>query len=294
MFQIGFDIGGTNIKAGAVDDQLNVLIEISRPFPKGKSYDQVLLLMGEMITDILDGIQAKIQDIAFIGIAVPGSLDSKNEEVINAHNLGFHHVPLKKAMEEMMEGIPVFLANDGNAAALGELHKGSFFGCSTAVLLTLGTGVGGGIILGGKLFNGGLGHGVELGHMRLVHKGELCTCGNAGCIETVCSAAFFQRRQVEAKALFEQAKAGDPKSLEIFDEYVYYLSDALVSIAVLLDPEVIALGGGISQAGEFLFTPLRKAVKEKSFFEFPHKIVSAQLGNRAGFIGAAMLGMENT
>lgn len=292
MLHVGFDIGGTNIKAGLVDDELNILTESNKPFPRGAENKVAIDIMEEMIFDMIKHTGNQIENIVSIGIAVPGSLDPKNEIVINAHNLGFHNLELKKIFEGRFPGIPVFLANDANAAALGELHMGAFKGCKTAVLFTLGTGVGGGIILGGKLFNGGMGHGVELGHVRLVHNGALCTCGNYGCIETVCSAMFFERKGLVAKEVVENAKAGDKEALEIFKEYVDYLSDAVVSIAVLLDPEVIAIGGGISQAGNFLFDSLRKKVTEKSFFKYPHKVVPAQLGNKAGFIGAAMLKKE--
>lgn len=292
MIQVGFDIGGTNLKAGLVDDEGNILSEVVKPFPRGQSHILVLDIMEEMVEELLLGANRNMGEVRSIGIAVPGSLDTQNEKVIHAHNLGFHDLPLKQLCQERWQDIPVFLANDANAAALGELHKGAFVGCKTAVLFTLGTGVGGGMILGGKLFNGGMGHGVELGHVRLVHNGPLCTCGNHGCIETVCSAMFFESRGFVAKEVIDEAKSGNAEAVKLFQEYLGYLSDAIVSIAVLLDPEVIALGGGISQAGDFLFEPLRKLVEEKSFFKFPHKVVPTILGNRAGIVGAAMLCKE--
>ena len=292
MIQIGFDIGGTNIKAGVVDNQFNILSENTRPFPRGENHKVVLDVMKGMVSELLSLAKFNNEDISSIGVAVPGTLDPNNETVLHAYNLGFHHLPLKTLLEEKFPGIPVFLSNDANAAALGELYKGAFVGCKTAILFTLGTGVGGGLILCGKLFNGGMGHGVELGHMRLIHDGPLCTCGNSGCIETVCSAKFFENQGLEAKEVIDKAKAGDKRALEIFNEYLGYLSDAIVSVSMLLDPEVIALGGGISQAGDFLFDPIRKLVQKKSFFNFPHKIVPTELGNKAGFIGAAILGNE--
>lgn len=293
MIQIGFDIGGTNIKAGVVDDQSNVLAENTRLFPRGENHEAVLETMEKMVFELLSLVKSKYEEISSIGVAVPGTLDTNNETVLHAYNLGFHNLPLKALLEEKFPGVPVFLANDANAAALGELYKGAFVGCKTAVLFTLGTGVGGGLILGGKLFNGGMGHGIELGHVRLIHDGPLCTCGNRGCLETVCSAKFFENQGLTAKGVIDKAKAGDKPSLEIFNEYLGYLSDAIVSVSMLLDPEVIALGGGISQAGDFLFEPLRKLVEEKSFFKFPHKTVPTELGNKAGLVGAAMLGKEN-
>jgi glucokinase len=292
MIQIGFDIGGTNIKAGAMDDQLNILAENVRPFPRGKNHEVVIDIMKGMVSELLSIAECGYNDISSIGVAVPGTLDTTNEIVIHAYNLGFHNLPLKILLEEKFSDTPVFLMNDANAAALAELRKGTFIGCNTAVLLTLGTGVGGGIILGGKLFNGGLGHGVELGHMRLIHNGPLCSCGNFGCIETVCSAKFFENKGLDVKETIDKAKAGDKQSNEIFTEYLGYLSDAIVSIAMLLDPETVALGGGISEAGDFIFDPLKKLVEAKSFYKFPHNIVPTKLGNKAGFIGAAILGKE--
>ena len=293
MIQIGFDIGGTLIKAGIVDDQGNVLGETVRIFPGTENKDQVPAIIEEMASEMLTQTGYKREDVRSLGIAVPGSLDNHNEMVLHAYNLGFHQYPLKKLVAERFPKTPVFLVNDGNAATLGELHIGALKGCNTGVLITLGTGVGGGLVLGGRLFNGGMGHGVELGHMRLVHQGLLCTCGNHGCVETVCSAAYFRNRGFEPKQLIDLGKAGDQAALEIFSEYLEYLSDAMVSIAMLLDPEVIAIGGGISQAGDFLFEPLRKLIEEKSFFKYPHRIVPAKLGNKAGFIGASLLGKNN-
>lgn len=293
MIQIGFDIGGTNIKAGVLDDQYNVLAEDTRPFPRGENYEVVLETMEEMVFQLLTLAKAKYEEISTIGVAVPGTLDANNEIVIHAYNIGFHNLPLKTLLEKKFTGIPLFLANDANTAALGELYNGAFVGCKTAALITLGTGIGGGLILCGKLFNGGMGHGVELGHMRLIHDGPLCTCGNRGCVETVCSAKFFEDQGLTPKGVMDKAKDGDKPSLEIFNEYLGYLSDAIISVLMLLDPEVVALGGGISEAGDFLFDPLRKLVEEKSYFKFPHKIIPTILGNKAGFIGAAMLSREN-
>jgi glucokinase len=161
--------------------------------------------------------------------------------------------------------------------------------------LTLGTGVGGGLILGGKMFNGGLGHGVELGHMCLQFGGPLCTCGNLGCVETLCNAPWLIRQSsqaTDAKMVIDAAKEGDVAAKNIFDRYVDQLSSAIVSCTNLLDPEVVALGGGVSLAGEFLFAPLREQVLRKSFFHHPYKIVPATLGNDAGIIGAAMLAIN--
>ena len=311
MLQVGFDIGGTNIAAGVVDDEMRIVARRSVPFPTGKPYTHAIALMKDIVEELALELHVESRQFQSIGIVVPGSIDPKCERVLHAYNLQFHDVPLKKAMQEEYPEVPVYLANDANGAALAELHAGAFRGCKTAVLLTLGTGIGGGLILGGKMFNGGLGHGVELGHMVLVHGGPLCTCGVHGCIEAVCTSTWLIQQgrrsiidypnamiyteaggdltKVTAKLVIDCAKAGDAIACDIFERYVDQLGSAITSCINLLDPEIIALGGGVSHAGEFLFAPVRQNVRKKCFFEEIGAIMPAQLGNDAGIVGAAML-----
>ncbi len=313
MLQVGFDVGGTNIAVGVVDDNKKIIVRRSVPFPTGSPSRQTAALMAALVEDMARELKVPVGTFASVGIAVPGSIDPACENVINAYNLQFHNVPLRALVSEYLDaGVPVYLANDANAAALAELHAGAFVGKETAVLITLGTGVGGGVILGGRMFNGGLGHGVELGHMILSHDGPLCTCGTRGCIEASCTATWLVQqgrravvdyhtskittdaegnlRNVTAKMVVDCAKDGDTIALDIFERYVDQLGSALCSIIVLLDPEVIAIGGGVSHAGDFLFEPLRENVRRKCFFKEYGEIVPAVLGNDAGIIGAAMLG----
>ncbi len=311
MVQIGFDIGGTKIAAGAVNEQNKIIARREVPFPTGTSYKLIAELMAAMCEELLKTAKLPFSELQSIGISIPGDIDEASGMIINAHNLQFHNVPIRKAMEEYYGDVPIFVANDANAAALAELYAGAFRGCKTAVLLTLGTGVGGGVILDGKIFNGGQGHGVELGHMMLEQNGPLCSCGNKGCVETLCAATWIIQQgrkaiieyplsliysradgdmeKINARLVIDCAREGDAVAKDIFDRYVDQLSSAIVSCANLLDPEVIALGGGVSGAGEFLLKPLREKVKEKSYFDFPYKIVAAELGTNAGIIGAAML-----
>jgi glucokinase len=313
MFRIGLDIGGTNIVSGVVDNSNKIISRRQILFPKGQPYSVFIGLIVNLIKEQSKELRIQVSDYKSIGICVPGSINREKGTVINAYNLEFHNVPMIEAMKTHFTDIPVFLENDANAATLAELNVGALRGYKTAVLFTIGTGIGGGIILGGKLFNGGMDHGVEPGHMIIDHNGPLCTCGNRGCIETLCSGSWLikqgqeaivkypqsriyrktqgNREQVTGKLVIDCAKEGDEVAEDIFYRYVNQLSLAVVSCANLLDPEVIALGGGISKAGEFLFQPLRKLVREKSFFRFPYKIVPAELENDAGVIGAAMLGM---
>lgn len=298
MLQIGFDVGGSHIAAGMVDEEKKIIARREIPFPTGEPYEKLIGRMAQMVLELCAECQIEVRQLDSIGLCVPGQIEETEGVVIHAHNLQLYNVPIKQELNKQFPGIPIFLANDANAAALAELHAGAFRGCKTAALLTLGTGVGGGLILGGKMFNGGLGHGVELGHMCLDLNGPLCTCGNRGCVETLCTATWLiqegregleNKDQMTAKVVIDAAKAGDVRAKEIFDRYVDQLSSAIVSITNLLDPEVVALGGGVSLAGDFLYEPLRELVRQKSFFNYPHKIVPAELGNDAGIIGAAML-----
>ena len=170
MYQIGIDIGGTNIKIGLLDEALELTAEASIPFPHTTAADMAKKIRAAVVS-LLEAQSASLSDVASLGAVVPGSIDASGETVLDAHNLDFHKVPLRKLLQEQFPGIPVYIANDANGAALAELYKGAFTGCKTGVLLTLGTGLGGGIILNGKMFNGGMNHGVELGHAYLVDGG---------------------------------------------------------------------------------------------------------------------------
>ena len=310
MYQIGVDIGGTNIKVGLVNETMELVQTCSVRFPHDGA--RSVVKTSEETVDFLLRQQAIARkDVESVGIVVPGSIDQKGERVIDAYNLGFHDVPLKALAQEAFGEIPVYLANDANGAALAELYAGAFRGCKTAVLFTLGTGLGGGIILNGHMFNGGMNQGVELGHMYLVNGGEHCTCGNDGCMEAYCAASALARdgkrameqhpesliaaraggspENVDAKLVIDCAKEGDKTAKAVFDQYTDSLSSACASIYNLLDPEVIAIGGGVCGAGEFLFAPLREKTTGKCFYKTHGKLVPAELGNDAGMIGAAML-----
>ena len=279
MYQIGIDIGGTNVKIGLLNEALELCAEISIPFPHTTAEDmaaQIRAAVGPM----LQARGAALSDVESLGAVVPGSIDAAGETVVDAHNLNFHNVPLRKILSDAFPGIPVYIANDANGAALAELYTGAFVGCKTGVLLTLGTGLGGGIILNGKMFNGGMNHGVELGHAYLVDGGEPCTCGNLGCMEAYCAASALTRdgrRAMQAhpesmlaeqtggdpgkitpKLVTDCAKAGDAAAKAVFDTYIEHLSSACASVYNILDPEVLAIGGGLSAAGPFLFDPLQE------------------------------------
>ena len=305
-YQIGIDIGGTSIKFGIVDEHLQIVRRSAIPFQCIGGEAVAAMIRQEVCA--LMAQEPEIKQVGSIGVVVPGSLDPTQSVVLDAHNLDFHNVPFRAQLQAQFPDTPVYLANDADGAALAELGRGAFVGCKTAVLLTLGTGVGGGVILNGSLFSGGGRRGAELGHMTLVSGGEPCTCGNLGCVEAYCSATALIRDGIRAakadpesllaqgdidtmtaKHVIDCAKQGDKTAKAVFDRYVDHLAAACISVVHILDPEVIAIGGGVSHAGEYLFEPLRKLTLEKCFFSDHGAIVPAVMGNDAGIIGAAML-----
>ena len=311
MYQIGVDIGGTNIKLGLVDEELSLAARTSVPFPHAGA-DAAADVIRAAADDVLRQVGASDKDVQSVGIILPGSLDAECRTVLDAYNLDFHNVPFRDLIERRFPGMPVYMANDADGAALAELYCGALRGCKTGVLITLGTGLGGGTILNGRLFTGGMHHGSELGHIYLVEGGEACTCGNQGCAEAYCSASALAREgaramqarpdsllaeksggrveAVDAKLVVDCARAGDETATNVFSAYLRHLASACASIFNLLDPEVLAIGGGLSGAGDLLFAPLQELVNERCFYHAAHgALVPAQLGNDAGMIGAAML-----
>ena len=309
-YSIGFDIGGSHI-AGALFDGADELARLERPYPKGEPEKAPALIAG--MTKALEASLGAGQSISYIGIAVPGSLSRDKRRILNAYNLGFEDTPLPELIENELGGrINVLMANDADAAAWAEYCCGALRGYENCLLITLGTGVGGGVILNGALFTGGMGNGVELGHMIIDRlAGPVCSCGVSGCVEARCSATAIIRRaresiaknehsliygacggdaqRIDAKLVIDAAKRGDGEAMAIFNDYVDALGSGIASIINTLDPMAIAIGGGVSGAGEFLLEPVRKNVEKKSFYKEHAAIVKAKLGNDAGIVGAALL-----
>ncbi len=305
MYRFGVDIGGTNIAFGIIDDEYRIIYKSSVRFPHS-SPEGVAGLINELYHASCKNSNIPCSQFECIGLCVPGSIDKHGETVINAYNLDFHQVPLKRMVEEQT-GIHVQLANDADAATLAEHRFGALKAKTNAILVTIGTGIGGGIILNGKLFHGGKGNGIELGHMVMDIHGEKCTCGRNGCVETLCSASYLNKRakelcwqcrgamgnysvdSVDGKALIHEAMNGDNACIAVWTEYVNNLSEAFASYINLYDPECIAIGGGISGAGEFLIKPLSRLTAQKCFFkDNPPEILCAKLGNDAGILGSVI------
>lgn len=292
---IGIDVGGTNIKTGIVDENGAIIDESSIPTGADRPQDVVL---NDIITSVRKLLnESGISPIA-AGIGTPGSIDSEKGIVIRNYNLNWKDFAIAPALSEALK-IPTTLENDADAAALGEVVAGSAKGAKSAMIITLGTGVGSGYVVDGKIVRG-----CEFGHMVIAHNGLPCTCGRKGCFESYCSATGLIKRTKEAgitepdgtvngRTVFDAADKGNATAQRLIEEYVDYLACGLTNLANGLQPEVISLGGGIAKQGERILSPLREKVRRELFggFTMP-KIVSCTLGYKAGLIGAAMAGRQ--
>ena len=313
MMYIGLDVGGTTFKAGVVNDKGEILCKDAFPTMIELPYQQIIENMAKLCRKVAADAGVDMRDIAAIGVGVPGICDQKTGIIPFCTNLGWHDIPFVEEMHKHID-LPVYVDNDATVAGLAESVAGVSAGSESSVFLTLGTGVGGGIVINGRPYSGAHGIGSEIGHMILRMDGEPCTCGNHGCFERYASATAIIREarkavaehpesaimakcggdpeKINAKIVIDSAKEGDPTAKAVFDGYVKGLANGIVSIIHLLDPEVILLGGGVSMAGEFLLDAVRAAVKPLVMFKtMPFaRIELASLGADAGIIGAAMLG----
>ena len=293
MLRFGYDIGGTNIAAGVIDEKNRLIAKDSVKFPRGEGTDAVIAACADLYRKILRDSLIAEEEIVGVGVAVPGSVSPETGVVIDAHNLGFHHTPLAAMLHEVLCK-DVYLINDADAATLAEHRIGSLSGTKTSMMITIGTGIGGGLIIDGELFRGGRGNGTEPGHMVLCNGGRLCSCGISGCAETYCSATRLCKDgaafgKTTAKEVIEAAKEGNEQAIALFHAYIDDLGSYIASIVNLLDPERIAIGGGVSGAGSFLLDPLRRDVERKCFFETCTELVVASAGNDAGIVGAGLI-----
>ncbi len=308
---IGIDVGGTKIAAGRVDDQGKILARARRSTP-AQSPDAIASAIAELIAEL-----STPQDAA-VGVACAGYIDRAGTTVLFSPNLAWRDEPLQ---ERICEGtdLPVVIENDANAAAYGEFVHGAGRDLQDMVMVTVGTGVGGGIVIGGKLFRGAYGIGGELGHMLLVPGGRLCGCGNRGCVEAygsgtaltrdarelVRSGAQFGRRlrdlcegdadKLTGAMVTDAALEGDVASIDLLAQIGNWLGEATASMASLLDPEGFVIGGGVAEAGDLLIEPMREAYARSLTGRGYRPVASfapAELGNDAGVIGAAALALK--
>lgn len=308
MYRIGIDLGGTNIAVGVVDGHHRIVAEASLPAGAHRPAEQVVADMCRAVELALDKAGLTPADCASIGVGTPGTCDPERGVVVRAYNLNWFDVPVC-AMLTAHFGLPARLSNDANCAALAETVAGAAVGCRNMMLITLGTGVGGGIIVDGRIVSGLGGAGGEPGHSLLVLDGEPCTCGRRGCWEVYASATALIRQGREAAAahptsllnrypeltgrdVFDAADAGDEAAQAVLERYYVYVAAGITDLVNILSPEMVLIGGGISRQGERLLRPIRRYVAANCFGgakRLQPVIQAAQLGNEAGIIGAAAL-----
>lgn len=306
-YAFGVDIGGTTVKIGLFDKEGTVLDKWEIPTVTENSGAAIL-------PDITESILAKMQekgiekaDVAGVGVGAPGAVDENGMMVGGAVNLGWSPFNLEKTFYDLLH-LPVKAANDANAAAYGEMWKGGGVGCANLVAVTLGTGIGGGIIVNGKLLVGAVGGGGEIGHIHVEdHESESCNCGKKGCVEQYASAtgivrlakrrlakdekpSVLRQGEISAKTVFDAVKAGDELAIEVSEKFGEYLGKMLAAVACVANPEVFVIGGGVSKAGDILISYVKPYFEKYVFSPCCNvRFTLAALGNDAGIYGAAGL-----
>lgn len=306
---IGIDLGGTNIAAGIVDENGNIICKGSVPTLRERGNDAIVADMAKLSLKLVEESGLKPSDIKAVGIGCPGTIDNERGVVVYSNNIVMKDYPLVAEFKKYLD-LPVNIENDANAAAYGEYiatasDKKSF------VLITLGTGVGGGIILDGKLWRGFNGAGAELGHTSIIMNGEPCTCGRRGCFEAYASVTALisqtkramaeypdslmnkiaeERGVVNGRTSFDCARMGDEVAIAVRDKYIEYIAEGVVNIINTIQPEVFVIGGGISREGDTILTPLKKIVEQNDYNKYMPKteIRIAKLFGDAGIVGAAL------
>jgi glucokinase len=312
-YRIGIDLGGTNIKIGIVDENNKLITRRSTPTLVNRNYHEIIKSMAEAVFTLLEFADISVRKCISLGIGSPGVIDSKTGTVIYSNNFGWEKIPIIEELKKFID-LPMLISNDANCAALGEVAAGAAMGCNNVILLTLGTGIGSGIILNGKLFEGSNVGGSEFGHSVLVVDGEKCTCGRNGCFEAYASATALIRETKKAAqenktslinlfsendlskicgvTPFKAMEYGDRVAKEVIVNYVKYLSDGIINLINLFRPDKVLISGGICNQGDNLLKPVNEYVSRYCFggnYTFIPTVMKASLGNMAGIIGAASL-----
>lgn len=314
MYYIGVDLGGTNIAVGLVDEDGRIVHKDSVPTLREREYPEIVKDMAQLILRVIEHERINIKDVAGIGIGCPGTPDRKAGVLVYANNLKFDNAPLRDEIQKYIN-IPVYLDNDANVAALAESVAGAARGVAHSVTITIGTGVGSGIIIDGKVYCGFNDSGAEIGHAVICVDGEPCTCGRDGCWEAYASATALINQtkaaarnnpdsllntitggnldKIEAKTAFDAAHMGDSTALKVIERYITYLAEGITNVINIFQPEILCIGGGVCKQGEYLLKPLREMVSQKVYSRGSTRqcqIKVAEMGNDAGIVGAAMLG----
>ncbi len=313
MYKLGIDLGGTNIVAGVVDENYNIVATAKRKTNCPRPNEDIVNDMAAVALEAIEKAGLTVSDIDAAGVGAPGSIDPDNRIVVYSNNLQFFNLPLSDLLKEKT-GLEFYLENDANAAAYGEFIAGAGKGCKDFVMITLGTGVGGGVITGGKMLTGHNYAGAELGHTVIMADGEQCTCGRMGCWEAYASATALIRQTKQAMkrfpdslmwdlvkgdmnavsgiTAFDAMRQGDEAGKMVVNKYIYYLSIGIANNINIFQPEVLCIGGGVSREGDTLITPIKRIVNGENYartLKTKTDIRTAELGNDAGIIGAAYL-----
>ena len=315
-YSLGIDIGGTNIAAGVVDENYNIICQSKVKTCSDREYIAVLDDIVSAGKSAVKKSGMNIKEMQWVGLGCPGTCNPDTGVVEYANNLHWDNVPLKSYVEQAL-GIPAYIENDANAAALGEFFAGAAKGSNNAIIITIGTGLGAGIIIDGKLFSGSNYAGAEIGHTVIYADGEPCTCGRNGCFEaysSVTALVKFTKRfmeqypdtlmkdiakkegKVSGRTAFVAAKQGDEAGKKVVDLFIKNLACGIVNTINVFQPDILCIGGGVSNEGDNLLIPLKEYVNKEIYSKNSKKnteIVTCKLGNGAGLIGAALLGYQN-
>ncbi len=321
MYYLGIDLGGTNIAAGIVNEKFEIVKKKSTPTLANRDGKLIIKDMAELCRSLIADCGLTLKDIAYAGIATPGTANSETGVVEYANNLPFKNFPIADLLKEYLGVEKVYIENDANAAAKAEAIAGAAKGAKYSVMITLGTGLGGGIVLDGKVFSGFNHAGAELGHIVIQKDGKQCSCGRRGCWETYSSATGLANMTREhlikaraegkksiiedmiggnldncnARVSFAAMKQGDEVGKAIVDEYISYLASGIASIINIFQPNVLSIGGGVCGEKDYLLKPLIDEVFGQTYTKTgvsPQcEIKIAELGNDAGIVGAAVLGL---
>ena len=313
MYKLGIDLGGTNIVAGVVDDNYNIVATSKVKTNLPRPAEEVIDDMVKAANIAIESAGLKVSDIDSMGVGSPGAIDPVHGVVCYANNLGFNNVPMAKMLKERM-GVDFYIENDANAAAYGEYIAGAGRGTNDFIAITLGTGVGGGVIIDGKIYSGSNYAGAELGHTVIAMGGEMCSCGRQGCWEAYASATALIRQtkqamikypksvmwelcgcdinKVDGRTAFDAMRKGDAAGKMVVDKYVEYVAVGVSNNINIFQPDVLCIGGGISKEGDNLIKPIKAFLEGENYarnIEKNTEVKVAELGNDAGIIGAAYL-----
>lgn len=322
MYYIGVDLGGTNIAIGIVNEKLEIVDKGSVPTNANRAGELIIKDMANLAESLLKKNGIPLSDVAYAGIASPGSINAQEGIVERSNNLPFNDFHIADVFKKYLPVANVYVANDANAAALAEAMAGVAKGAKDSVMITLGTGVGGGIIIDGKIYTGYNGAAGELGHVVIEHNGRQCSCGRRGCWEAYSSATGLSNMtkekiteynlkgiptlmndeveqsggKVSARTAFNAMRRGDKAAAEVVDEYIAYLATGLANMINIFQPEVLSIGGGVCNEGDALLKPLLEKIRYERYTNSVEGgrqtvIKIAKLGNDAGILGAAVLGL---